>query len=175
MLGAFQLLELPTLLLAAVAALGLFLAYRAHSNAQRLSSFERVAEAAGRASQRAPRQPDLAYAAKGFVGVALMRKNGINIDLHAVELGNAKHLLENGCSVDQALSARWGGVTAMEADLGHFQVGIDAYEETKAELGGAPQGDNPEAKFHVSARLYLAALLKEQPYEFERFLRYINA
>ncbi len=104
-----------------------------------------------------------------------MRKNGIAIDLHAVEMSTAKKLLADGCTRDQALAARWGGVTATTADMDVFQTGIDAYEETKKEMGRGPSGETPASKFEAGAIFYLSLVMQDAPSEYERFLRHIRA
>lgn len=159
--------------LGGVAAFGLYLAYRANRDRQRLETFQVLTEASMRGSPAPARQPDMTFAARGFVAVALVRANQPDADLNALERTVAERMLEAGCSLDQALSARWGGVTAMEADLRLFSAGIAAYEETCRETGHTD--DDPKTKYQVGATVYLGHVMADAPGEYERFRRYVAA
>ena len=58
-------------------------------------------------------EPDLEYAAEGFMMVAMARANRPDVDLYEFENRYAHQLLDQGCTEHQALSARWGGVHAI--------------------------------------------------------------
>ena len=78
-----------------------------------------------------------------------------NVDLHAIESGYADELLEQGCSFEQALSARWGGVRAIHDEPENFNEAIEAMRETRRETGMPDKmQDKAEAE-----RMYLAAAL----------------
>ena len=127
-----------------------------------------------RAFRRRTPKPDLHYAAKGFVQVAISRRYAAHVNLHNLEQGYAAELMSEGCTKEQALSARWGGAYAITADLGLFDHGIAAFKETKSELGRGPLKSKGEA-----AEMYLAAALcvmatvhTQDPQEYCRFLDY---
>lgn len=54
-------------------------------------------------------EPDLYFAAKGYIQVAVVRRHNPQMDLHQLERSHALTLLREGCTEAQALSARWGG------------------------------------------------------------------
>lgn len=124
------------------------------------------------------RKPNMVSASKAFAAIALVRANNVDVDLHALEIAQAEAVLTNGGTEEEALSARWGGVYGIDADLGLYQGYVanyvEAYEATKRELGREPAGVDPKTKFYMAATMYLAQVLAEQPDEYERFLRYIN-
>lgn len=157
-----------------MAALGLFLLYKARIDAHRREGFNEFMTMAAAASQRKSRKPDMASASKAFAAIALVRANNVDVDLHALEMAQAEAVLKSGGTEEQALSARWGGVYGIDADLDLFQSGVSAYEETKQEMGRGPTGEDPKTKFYASATLYLSRVLAENPDEYERFVRYIN-
>lgn len=119
-----------------------------------------------------PRQPDLDYAAKGFAAVALARANNLDVDLHVMELRNAERLLDEGATVEQAMSARWGGAYAIHCNLDEYARSVDAYEQTaKAHEAITDLTDN---KYEAGAKLLLIMALSQEPAEYERFLRHIG-
>lgn len=124
-----------------------------------------------------PRQPDLGFAADGFYPIAIMRANEIDVDLYSIADAYAESLLNDGCTVGQALSAKWGGVSAIGQNLAVYSSCISAYEETMAKAG-SPVGKSKhatKAKHKAAATFLLAAVMSDAPGEYERFLQHINA
>lgn len=160
--------------IALIAAVWGLLVYQRRVDAQRREGFSEFVSMAEAASQRKSRQPDMASASKAFAAIALVRANNVNVDLHALEMAQAEAVLKSGGTEEQALSARWGGVYGIDADLDLFQSGVLAYEETRREMARGPTDEDPKTKFYASATLYLSRMLAENPDEYERFLRYIN-
>ena len=126
------------------------------------------------------RQPDLTFAADGFYPIAIMQINDVRGDLYAIADGYAGSLLEEGCTVDQMLSAQWGGVTAIGQDLRLFQnhaADFDvAFEATVKDTGQRPATDVETLvimKYRAAASLFLSQVLADAPSEFERFLKYM--
>lgn len=120
---------------------------------------------------RQPSKPDLDHAAQGFVAVALMRRNRIEIDLESVEFGEVQRQLAEGCTAHQGLSSRWGSAVARTADLRLFQAGIEAFEQVQREH---EKSDDPREKFYSAAKLYLAHQLAEAPRDFQNFLTHVR-
>jgi hypothetical protein len=123
-----------------------------------------------------PRQPDLAFAADGFFPIAIMQANNVEVDLHAVANAYAESKLTEGCTVHQALSAKWGGVAAIGLDENLFASLVDAYEETMADHDLAPDKskEGTRAKYRSAATAYLGLVMVDAPGEYERFLEYIG-
>jgi hypothetical protein len=107
--------------------------------------------------------PDMQFAGRAFVQIALMRGNNLAVDLHAAEQKLALAETKKGCTEHQALSARWGGVQAIHADLSMFSAGIDVFKEANA----------PEP-YLSSAIGYLTLVMNDAPSEFVRFKTYIG-
>lgn len=122
-------------------------------------------------------KPDLHYAAKGFVQVAMTRRYASHVDLHNLEQGYAAELMSGGCTTGQALSARWGGAYAITADLGLFDHGVASYKETMSELGrGALKSKEEASRMYLAAAVCVMATVHTQdPREYGRFLDYIGA
>lgn len=121
---------------------------------------------------------DLPYAAKGFVQVMIARRYSPNIDLHQLELGYAGELLSQGCTRQQALSARWGGVYAISSSVDDFDCALHAYKETMAEMlgkSGFETKEEAERAYLAAATLVLGKVIAVDPAEYGRFLKYINA
>ena len=123
------------------------------------------------------RQPDFQFAAEGYMGVAVLKRNKIEMDLHQFEQNTARALLADGCSTNQALSARWGSVCAIADNLSDFEMGIRAYAETEQEMGRDPDEsvEGKKRKYKAAALMVMVQLHAVEPKEYERFLRYINA
>lgn len=160
------------LVVGAVAAFGLFLAYRSHLTSQRLAIVQGF-YASVNARSNSPRQPDLTSAARAFAGIAILRKHNVDVDLHNVERTNAQAILDKGGTDREALSARWGGVFAITDDLVLFDVGVQSYEDVRIEHG-RPADADPKEKFYAGAAMYLAHVMADAPGEYERFLGYIG-
>jgi hypothetical protein len=121
-------------------------------------------------------QPDLRFAAKGYLQIAITRKYMPNVDLHKIESGYANELLEQGCSVEQALSARWGGVRAIHDEPESFDDAIDAMREARRETGMPNEmKDKAEAeKMYLAAALGVVTLASVLvPQDYPDFLNYI--
>ncbi|MES3043733.1 hypothetical protein [Sphingomonas faeni] len=99
--------------------------------------------------------PDLHFAAKGYLQIAITRKHMPNANLHAIESGYAKELLDEGCSTEQALSARWGGVRAIHDEPENFDDAVEAMRETRREVG-MPESMKDKAE---AEKMFLAAAL----------------
>lgn len=123
-------------------------------------------------------EPDLHFAAKGYLQIAITRKHMPNVDLHTIESGYANELLEQGCSVEQALSARWGGVRAIHDEPENFEDAVEAMRETRREMG-MPEGmkDKAEAeKMFLAAALGVVTLASVLvPQDWPDFRKYIGA
>jgi hypothetical protein len=120
--------------------------------------------------------PDLQFAAKGYAQVAITRRHAPQIDLHSLERGFAEELLSEGCTMDQALSARWGGAYAISDPLSDFDQAIVAYKETATERGLPFNRCKEDAArmYDVAAALVIATAHVADPREYGRFLRHIN-
>lgn len=114
-------------------------------------------------------QPDMQYAAKGFAGIATLRKTKSTANLHTMAKANAWHYLQVGASNHQVASAHWGGTYAITDDLVLYNRGIEAFGEAKAARGRGPQKGQFD-KLYAAADMYLTQVLAEYPEEFERFL-----
>ena len=102
-------------------------------------------------------EPDFYFAAKGFVQVAVMKKEGRDeAFLRKLERLSAIELINEGCSEKQALSARWGGCLAIEDDLTLFEIAIRKGKEEARELGHLPK-DDIEAEKDVLRTIYQLA------------------
>ncbi|SRR5258705_6722085 len=122
-------------------------------------------------------KPDLEYAAKGFMMVALTRANRPEIDLHDFELRYAHQLLSQGCTEHQALSARWGGVHAISADITMYDCAVEVAKDTSEEAGLSAKAGQDEAALYRSYCLTAATFMIRKVWEtdrkeFGRFLRY---
>lgn len=122
-------------------------------------------------------QPDLTFAADGFSPIAIMRANGIDVDLHAHAEAYALSLIKDGCTVAQANSAWWGGVSATTQDLGLFNAYVSDFDATMQEAGMADVNSlsATKAKYRAAATLLLGQVMSEAPNEYERFLKYVRA
>jgi hypothetical protein len=145
---------------------------RAAKRKSRLLHFDKMASLVEARLPQALAQPDLAYAAKGYVQVALSRRHAPHIDLHKLEQGYAETLLSAGCTQDQGLSARWGGAYAITDDLEAFDGALNAYMEVLEETGRLPLKSKQEAEqAHLSAAFMAVTVGHEfDPLEYGRFL-----
>ncbi|RYG26251.1 MAG: hypothetical protein EON93_21585 [Burkholderiales bacterium] len=143
----------------------------------------RFAEAVGNSGERngdAPRKPDMSFAARAYARVAMMRVNNIEADFHALEAAHARIMREGGATEHEVLSALWGGAYGMDVDLNTFRSNVkdhvDAFEDTKRELGRTPpNSDDPKIKFNMAATAHLALVMADKPNEYERFLAYMKS
>ena len=102
------------------------------------------------------RAPDFDFAAKGFMQVAITRKHAQHIDLHKLERGYAAELWDEGCTMEQALSARWGGAEAIHDDLELFDLAIRKGKAEATEAGILPSSTE-EAGTAVCREIYKRA------------------
>src|SRR3546814_17024894 len=92
-------------------------------------------------------KPDLHFAAKGYMQVAITRQHRPDFDLHVIERGYAAELLDGGCSTQQAWSARWGGVCAINGSPSDFEDAVAAMREARRETGMSERmGSKEEAE-----------------------------
>lgn len=127
---------------------------------------------------RRPPEPDFDFAARGFVQVAITRRHAPQFDLNNLERGYAAELLEQGCSLEQALSARWGGTYAISTRLSEFDQAIEAHKDTMAELLGRRDFETDEEANvgYQSAAVFLLGLAHvTDPKGYGRFLDFIGA
>lgn len=122
-------------------------------------------------------QPDLEFAAKGYMQVAVTRRHAPHIDLHKLERGFAEELLSEGCTRHQALSARWGGAYAISDELEAFDQALAVFKKTAAGFGVAPFKSKAEAEkaYRAAALMVIATVNEVDPQEYGRFLRFIGA
>lgn len=122
-------------------------------------------------------EPDLSFAAEGYMLAALARLHAPNVDLHDLELKNALRLRAEGCSVEQALSARWGGVHAITSNLMDYDAAVATLNQAEAE-GGVPNVASrvaANARFRSAAAMVMTLFHTTYPKEYGRFRRHIGA
>ena len=123
------------------------------------------------------REPDLEFAAKGYLQIATTRRYRPELNLYALEQGYAQRLLDGGCSLNQAYSARWGGAYAIQDDLQNFDDALLSMKEARKASGMADKTESPaeaEAMYLVSAKAVIALVHVLDPTEYEHFLVYIG-
>lgn len=123
------------------------------------------------------REPDLEFAAKGYLQIATIRRYRPELDLSALERGYAEQLLDSGCSLNQAYSARWGGAYAIQDDLQNFDDALLSMREARRASGMNDKMETPaeaEAMYLVSAKAVIALVHILDPTEYEHFLAYIG-
>lgn len=123
-------------------------------------------------------EPDLRFAAKGYLHVATTRRYRPELDLHKLERGYAEQLLNQGCTLDQAYSARWGGAYAINDDLHNFDDALQSMRESrKASDMPDKMGtkEEAEAMYLMSAGAVIALVHTLDPTEYQHFLGYIGA
>ena len=105
-----------------------------------------------------------------------MQINNVGGDLNAIADAYAESLFSNGCTAAQALSAKWGGASAVGQDLTLFQSHVTAFDETLAQIGGSISDPKVHArtKYRAAATLFLSQIMADAPGEYERFLRYMG-
>lgn len=125
--------------------------------------------------------PDFNFAAMGFVQVAITRKYGPHTDLHKLERAYAAELRAEGCTLEQALSARWGGVEAIFDDMVLFDLAVGKGKKEAMKAGLLPQVDTEAGKV-VHAEIYQAAAdfalrctLEDIPGRYGHFVNQIRA
>ncbi len=122
-------------------------------------------------------KPDLHFAAKGYLQIAVARKYMSDVDLHTIESGYADGLLKQGCSIEQALSARWGGVRAIHDEPESFDDAVDAMRATRRETGMPDEmKDKAEAeKMYLAAALCVVTLASVLvPQDYPEFRNYVG-
>lgn len=122
--------------------------------------------------------PDIQFAARGFTQVALTRQHAPHLNLHTLERGFAEELMQEGCSLEEALSARWGGSYAITADLGEFRRAIDVVKDTMEEQRGSRAfgtKEEAEAAYQAAAVCIMGTAHSVDPKEYGRFLEHIGA
>lgn len=87
-------------------------------------------------------KPDFYFAAKGYVQIAVLKREGKDETyLRRVEYAHGMELFNEGCSEEQALSARWGGCLAIEDDLVLFETAIEKGKAEATTVGHLPSED----------------------------------
>lgn len=126
-------------------------------------------------------EPDFYFAAKGYVQIAVLKRDGKDeAYLRRIERAHGMGLLNDGCSEEQALSARWGGCLAIEDDLILFETAI---RQGKAEATAA--GHLPNDDVEVSKEIYRTIYQKAGDFAarcawegdrtmYRRFLRHVG-
>ncbi|WP_375428522.1 hypothetical protein, partial [uncultured Sphingomonas sp.] len=124
------------------------------------------------------RQPRLSIAVAALCprGLAVMQIKDIKGDLYAIADGYAESLFADGCTEAQALSAKWGGVSAIGKDFTLFQGWAKDFDDAVAESGRgiADPKVHVRMKYRAAATLHLSTVLADAPGEYERFLRHIG-
>lgn len=122
-------------------------------------------------------EPDLPFAAKGYAQVAVTRRYAPHIELHKLERGFAEELLDEGCTREQALSARWGGSYAIADDISTFDDALVSFKQTMAEAGRTSFHTKEEASkaYHTAALLVMSLVHATEPEEYGRFLAHIGS
>ncbi|PTW47631.1 hypothetical protein C8J25_103352 [Sphingomonas faeni] len=126
-------------------------------------------------------QPDFYFAAKGFMFIAVLKREGKDETyLRRQERLNAIEYLKDGYSEHQALSARWGGCLAIEDDLVLFETAIKYGKVEATEIGDLPSDDAAAAKeiyraiYHRSADFAVRAAWEADRTMYRRFLNFIQ-
>lgn len=122
-------------------------------------------------------EPDLEFAAKGYVQVAVTRRYAPHVDLHRLEQGYASELLAEGCTREQALSARWGGAYAAASELAPFDNALAACKivDGQREQGHSRTKDEAARIYESAGLLVMTTAHVADPHEYRRFLRHIGA
>lgn len=115
-----------------------------------------------------PRKPDMTAASIAFAEIVQAREEGLEATLGLLVRANAEAVLAGGGSMDEALSAQWGGGYGVDAELAIFRTGLEAYDATMAEAGA--EQPHPGARYRMAATYYLALVLAEVPDDYERYL-----
>ena len=163
---------------AALLVFGMYLWKRNQSRKSAQGFFDKMTERTlSSRTGRVEAGPDLAFAAKGYAQVAVTRRNAPHLELHTLERGFAEGLLNEGCTREQALSARWGGSYAIADDLGMFDDALVAYKETRAEAGrvGFQTKEDASQAYYSAALMVMSLVHTMEPREYGRFLKHINA
>jgi len=126
-------------------------------------------------TQSKPKQPNIKYAADGFAHIYSLKNSTTSTDLHNEELKYSKILLNNGCTHEEALSARFGGVLAINVEEEFVRAFFAAYDESKTGNENLGTQSEDERKIQGAAIAYLTLLLGEHPDEYEIFLKHINS
>ena len=92
-------------------------------------------------------------------------------DLDAISLEHTRRITREGASAEAALSARWGGINAIHADV---EAVRHCLGPARAQLGlqAGSEDDSPKDWLVKGALVYLTSLIVTTPNEFERFLSY---
>jgi len=121
--------------------------------------------------------PEIEFAALGFAQVAITRRHAPEINLYALERGIGEELLREGCSLEQALSARWGGAYAITADLFEFYEAVEVFKDTMEEAvgkGTLKTKTEAEGAYRAAAAFVMGRAHVLDPKEYGRFLSYIG-
>lgn len=126
-------------------------------------------------------EPDFYFAAKGYVLVAVMRREGRDPDfLRKLAWGHGRELLSDGCTPDQANSTFWGGYLAMEDDGVLYDLAIQKGRAEAKEMGLFLEGNLEGAKDvfrsiqQRSADFVVRCAWEEDHSSYRRFLRAIK-
>jgi hypothetical protein len=90
--------------------------------------------------------PDFYFAAKAFTQVAITRQYAPEMDLEKLPVGIAMEFLEVGTTREQALSAHWGAILAVDGDLMMFDLALRRGKQEAAEAGWLPETDKVAEK-----------------------------
>ena len=122
-------------------------------------------------------KPDLHFAAKGYMQIAVTRQYRPELDLHVIEQGYAAELLSEGCSPAQAWSARWGGICAINGALSDFEDAVAAMREARRETGMPEKmrsKEEAEAMYLAAATTVVTLQNTIDPAGYPHFLSYIQ-
>lgn len=120
---------------------------------------------------------DLHFAAKGYMQIAVTRQHCPELDLHVIEQGYAAELLREGCSTEQAWSARWGGVCAINSAPSDFEDAVAAMREARRETGMPKKmrsKEEAEAMYLAAATAVVTLQNTMDPAGYPHFLSYIR-
>jgi hypothetical protein len=90
----------------------------------------------------------------------------------------AEQLLNEGCTLDQAFSARWGGAYAINDDLSSFDDALASMREARRESNMPDKmgtKEEAEAMYLMSAGAVITLVHTLDPMEYQRFLAHIGA
>lgn len=124
------------------------------------------------------KEPDLRFAAKGYLHIATTRRYKPELDLHKLEMGYAEQLFDEGCTLNQAYSARWGGAYAINDDLHNFDDALQSMREARRssdmpDMMGTKE--EAETMYLMSASAVITLIHTLDPTEYQHFLNYVGA
>lgn len=150
-------------LAAAVIACGAYLLRQSAKRRMQRDFRDLVDRAEALNASREAAKPDLMFAARGFAAVALLKANGMDVDLHDAERSLAEKALQDGATVQQALSLRWGGVQAIHTEPELYSMAVAAAEE----IGSTD-------RYHHGAAAHLAMVMDQHPGDYADFVAYVQ-